>query len=548
MDEQTFEERLRQLGHSYDGMPDRTSAQEITKNILQREGKKRRLRLSMPAAASIAGIILIGGLLSFQLFKGPESSPGEGKPGILSQEQDPPSTEKIKEKSEEARALYNERLKKLKEKLRNEDAELYPFVQEANQSIKKFSLRPFANEKELQNQSEQLQEKVKMHVSSIDEQMDMLQEKAKQGETISDDDLLLLLAKQDQMYDRYNEKWENSADLIAPDFESFKTVIASMNDGTFENEKLKPVVEEIRGAGYRFFDAGEGMINIQPDYGWPKQKLGGRISASYSEWADFNLNKPYMADNTIIDDIKAGERLVEMEEFALSNPNFTRMDKVKTAYRDLFQNYVSKGFFDPNRKAPSQEFEESLLNLKRKFPDSDTFKEIALLHQKYKDGKLDKQESYAIPPSMQPAVPEFSQPVILFPLTEQMSGMYKDLQASKDPVALIAETGYKGNMNTEQITVLRIYLYAMLKKDYETAYILTDTKKSKSEFIQEAQKAKADFLSLNTKAKYLKVNASDGEEGITALELYSLEGIEQTFYLKTGGGGLSSRVQIGRQE
>ncbi|MBS2970302.1 hypothetical protein J9317_16260 [Metabacillus sp. KIGAM252] len=102
-------------------------------------------------------------------------------------------------------------------------------------------------------------------------------------------------------------------------------------------------------------------------------------------------------------------------------------------------------------------------------------------------------------------------------------------------------------MNTQQITVLRIYLYAMLKKDYETAYTLADTQKSKSEFLQEAEKAPADYLSLNTKAKYLKVKHSDGEEGITVLELYSLEGIEQTFYLNTSRSGLSSRVQIDRQ-
>ncbi|AZB44208.1 hypothetical protein CEF21_18980 [Bacillus sp. FJAT-42376] len=533
MDDKMFEERLSGLKQAYEEMPDRLNAQEITRGIIGKEGKKRRFRyMSLPAAASFAGVVLIGGLLSFQMMKHPESSPGEGKPGIMQQEQHPPAKEQIKEKAEEAKAYYSNLLEVLKKKLNNEDAGLYPFVQEANEAIAKFENQPFANEKELDTQSEKLKEKIESHVSTIDEQMAGLQKKAEKGETVSDEELLLLLSKQDQMYERYNEKWEVISGQATADMENFESAIASMNDGTYGNKELQPIVTEIRKAGYRFFDAGEGMINIQPDYTWPKKMLGGRISASFSDWSDLSLNSPFLADNSVKSYPDLAERLVELEEFTLKNPNFGRMEEVKMVYRNLLQNYILKGFFDPNIKSPSPEFTASIEKMRQNASESETYKSIAPLYQKYKEGTLQKGEKVKISSALQTSIPENVSPAYLLPLTAQMKDQYGELKASKDGQASISEGPYLGSMSSQQAVALRMYFYAVLNKDYDIAYILTDQKKSKAEFIQEAEKAEPEYKSLNHKVRYISTESSQSEEGLTIIELYSSEGKEKTFSIK----------------
>ncbi|MGD7006596.1 hypothetical protein [Metabacillus sp. 84] len=548
MDEKAFEERLSKLSVAYKELPAQTAAEDITRNVFQAEGKKQRFRFfSLPVAASFAGVMLIGGLLSFQILTneaGP--SPGGTNPGMTAQS--PPSKEEVKKQTEEARTDYNERLKPLKNKLGTEDADLYPFVQEVSLDIEEFAAKPFKSEKELANQSSRLMNKITSHVSSFEDQMAALEKKAKNGEEIPDEELLLLLSKQDQLQERYMEKWDEIRDSIKFNSESFERDIQSLNDKTYKGYEAE--TEEIRNQGFRFVHEGEGQVGIVPDYLLIEEKLGESLSSQGSEWLSLFINKRYVFDGEVKDFGALGKRLIELEEFVLTYPNFGKIEKVKEEYSFLLKMYIASGFYTQGGEGElNEQFEESMTKIKEENPTSATHKAILEYHALFETGELAKGQGEEgiqpeIPPFLEEHKPKGTMPFSIFPLTDELKGMYEKLKDTKDIRSLGTVPAYKGMFMNEPKAFLRIYLYAMQEKDYETAYLLTDQQLSIGEFKQKAEQSSDDYLDLSNKVRNVKEDYQDSQDPSVIIELYSERENVSSFTVQNDGTPLSSRVLV----
>ncbi|MTH55541.1 hypothetical protein GKZ89_19285 [Bacillus mangrovi] len=542
MDDKEFDERLAQLGTAYNSLPAITGSKEIAEKVFKKEGKKKQRFLKLPAAAGFAGVFLAGGLLAFQILGGQ----GEMNNGTFVQQNNPPSQNEIQEKTSQAQQLFKDRLNELKTDTGNEDAELYPFVQEAQDSIQAFSSQPFANKKELDRQYAKLTALIDTRVSSIADTADRLAETKRTGENITNDELLLLLAKQDQMFEWYTEKWQNIASDAAPGSGGFEAALVSMNSGSYGDEEIRPVISEIRNAGYRFFHEGEGMINIQPDYSWTSAKLEGSLEKEAAEWLDLMLYEPFSSEGGVHDYSKLANQLLKMEQYVLNHPNFGRIDQVKSEYKELLTAYIAGGFYPLYDEPGSPEFLKSYDWIKSEHASSATFQAVKPYEDLYNQGELEKGQDPEsgivpdIPQVLKTAEPNGAFPVRLFPLTSELKGMYGEIKKSGSLSALEPEAAYKGLNVTESTAFLRVYLYALQKKDWETAYLLTDKRLSLEEFKGKSKQTDAEKLSREV---YL-IRENFNEDRTVAIELFLRDGTKQTFHAKQDGTPLSTKIAV----
>lgn len=152
MDDQLFEKRLSNLKQSYEKLPVQTSADHIMDRIkLEKQKNNPFFKAKTLYAASFAGVVLIAGLLGAQLLmQNNEGNGGTGEqpPAV----QVPPSAEEIEAKRSELDLLFKERLAAFKEEIQMPDAELYPFIQEAEDAVREFKSRnSFQSIQELDN-------------------------------------------------------------------------------------------------------------------------------------------------------------------------------------------------------------------------------------------------------------------------------------------------------------------------------------------------------------------------------------------------------------
>ncbi|MDQ0225568.1 hypothetical protein [Metabacillus niabensis] len=459
MDDKQFEERMMQLKKSYESIPTKSAPDAIMKHIVQQEKPKKRKTFKLPYVASFIGVLLIGGLIGGQLIS---------QQSLLSDNEEKNSakitTEQVESAKNEIRGLFERKVDELGEKLDFAQVEQYRFIQDVEETVDRFEERSsYKNEKELKTYMKKVEEEINRRVSLPNEEYAYIKKKVEDNETIQDDFILDYLDKLDAMSENFTSEWRleyNSGDVMPT-----KENVEGLNNKNLSvvSKEITNFADEIVTYGYRFNLEGEGSISIQINLDKIVKDFTGHIS---DELESYLYLKDYVQDVLDIskeqyDDENMLKHIVHLETFILQNENFRNKEDLKKVYHAALTHLIFDMDIDLLNKFTTQ------------YPDALTTEvvKMALQHRSTNravNDELKLKIISAIPAELRPIF-QF-EAMYLLPLPDYLERKYKEFKASKDYNSLYTFQAFKG---TYQFSIVRIYLYAIMQEDYETAYALS---------------------------------------------------------------------------
>ncbi|WP_411333731.1 hypothetical protein ACK1LH_17215 [Metabacillus indicus] len=543
MDDQLFEKRLSNLKQSYEKLPVQTSADHIMDRIkLEKQKNNPFFKAKTLYAASFAGVVLIAGLLGAQLLQ--QNNEGNGGTGEQPPAvQVPPSAEEIEAKRSELDLLFKERLAAFKEEIQMPDAELYPFIQEAEDAVREFKSRSsYQTIQELDNYFKTVKLTVEQNVSSPAAQLAALRAKAEEGEEVRDSEIISLLEKQRMMEEYFFEKWLTvSSTLQYTDVNAFAE---QLNQEGSDHPEAGPVVEEIRNSGYRFYHEGEGMINFQPDLELLENELDP--SPQMKKYFETENQAQVAMDAALAVPIyELAERTVALEDFILQNPNFKYREKLKERY-EFWLTVLLKGLNNTmavdEQLRLKEEWKSAFEQLMKDYPNRETTSSVSAYYEflKAQNFTFKSQEEYwqykvNVPQSLKPDVSFFrGREIQLLPVSSSILTAYQAYTGG-DSAAL---------NELQPADVLRLYLYTAVTGDADTAYDLIakdESAPSEEEFKADLEEKAKQYsvLSANT----VKLNETYSDDGSTAVfELILKDGSSREMTVKVNASDYTSKV------
>ncbi|TXC91266.1 hypothetical protein FS935_10245 [Metabacillus litoralis] len=516
MDDKIFEERMNSLKSSYEKLQPVSSVDHIINNVKQTELPKRKKIFPLTYVASFIGVLLIAGILGTQLISQSNKSSGEKSPSIENQTV---SATDIEDSINEVRGLYERNLDVLKEKLQFDDVEQYSFVQEAKNSVESFEeRREYSSRAELQNYTENVKNIISLRVSMPNEEMEILKERAKNDKKIDETQLISYLIKIELLKERFNEKWFNLRQL--PTEGNLVEYVDKLNKQEVENgsDDYLNLIKTLRENGYRFIfiTEGEGQIDLTIDH----QKILDTFKDMLSNQliAYLQYKKEVIEQGTVLGltQEQLASRIIKLEETIIAHPNFEKNDDLKMEYEKHLLHFIQ--YSD----------EESMNDFVSDYPKSLSAKQVdEFLNGNEHDEFVSGQERESISAKISPELKAISgNNVQLLPLTDSLEAVYEEYKNTRNDEIL--EGPFLGTESAIEVSIARLYMYAVENKDYETAFYLTyDGEASErpdlERFISEMAQSTTNYQDLSNKV--IKVSTTYKENGRL---------IEHTFTTKDG--------------
>ncbi|MFS0881909.1 hypothetical protein [Metabacillus niabensis] len=460
MDDKQFEERMNQLKKSYENIPTKSAPAAIMKHIVQQEKPKKRKTFKLPYVASFIGVLLLGGLIGGQLIS---------QNSLIIDKKEKNSAkitaEQVESAKNEIRGLYERKVDELGEKLDFDQVEQYRFIQDVEETVDRFEERSsYKNEKELKTYMEKVEEEINRRVSLPNEEYAYIKKKVVENEPIQDDFILDYLDKLDAMSENFISKWrlEYNKEVIMPTKEAIDE-LNSKNVSVAPNE-FTEFTDRLVTYGYRFYLEGEGSISIQMNLDKILKDFTGQISEeleSYLYLKDYVQEVLDISNELYLDETML-KNIAHLETFILDNENFRNKEDLKKVYHAVLPHFLFYIDIEMLKKFTTQ------------YPGTLTTKLVKKTLQYRTSNKVLNNEELkmeiisTIPDELKPI--SYNEPMSLLPLTENLKQRYKEFKASKDIKTLEGIIADKG---TYELTIVRIYLYALTQKDYETAYALS---------------------------------------------------------------------------
>lgn len=526
IDNKVFEERMRKLKNSYEQIPTVSSAEKIMEVIKQNEKPiKKRMSFQLPYVASFIGVLLLGGILAMQLLSQTNNLTNSGKVPTEDTINQTVTEAEIQMAIKEVRSYYERRLGGLKEELQFDDAQQYGFVQEAKKAVEKFEQRKnYATQTELTTYMERVNEIITLRVSMPHEEFELLENAAKSGETIKNNQLFGYIDKLNMLHERFHEQWIPLYERNQHTITDITTYVNELNNGnelTGDPDYLE-LIKTLRENGYDFYHEGEGYVNFKPAYTNIYNQLADSLSDDAKLYLKLESEKPRVMDGALTSSHKElGERLLEMESFVLKNPSFSKVEQIKEQYR-LYMDVYLKGI---NNTKIVNEDGKILNDVKADFEvllNENEYSETAKIVSRYVQKLEETQfiltdglraEVIELPKVLKPQLEEYSLDTYLLPISDEMIVRYKEFKERGD-WTLFNDLGE----NTVEMAVARIYMYAVEKGDYETAYQLSfngvgSDLPNQAQFVKEMQQATVDYQALSNDVIKVRTNyEQDGEE------------------------------------
>ncbi|PAD67089.1 hypothetical protein CHH83_20360 [Bacillus sp. 7586-K] len=459
MDDKQFEERMNQLKKSYENIPTKSAPAAIMKHIVQQEKPKKRKTFKLPYVASFIGVLLLGGLIGGQLIS---------QNSLIIDKKEKNSAkitaEQVESAKNEIRGLYERKVDELGEKLDFDQVEQYRFIQDVEETVDRFEERSsYKNEKELKTYMEKVEEEINRRVSLPNEEYAYIKKKVVENEPIQDDFILDYLDKLDAMSENFISEWRleyNSGDVMPT-----KENVERLNNKNLSvaSKEIMDFADQIVTYGYRFNLEDEGIISIQINMDKVVNEFTGHIS---DELESYLYLKDYIQDILDIsmeqyDDENMLKHIAQLETFILQNENFRNKEDLKKVYHAALTHFL----FDMDV--------EMLKKFTTQYPDTLTTKVVNMTLQHRATNRAVNDEIKlkiisAIPNELSP-ISQF-EGMYLLPLPDYLERKYKEFKASKDNNTLYKFQAFKGGY---QFSIVRIYLYAIMQEDYETAYALS---------------------------------------------------------------------------
>ncbi|MBZ5752530.1 hypothetical protein [Metabacillus rhizolycopersici] len=530
IDNKVFEERMRKLKNSYEQIPTVSSTEKIMEVVKQNEKPtKKRMSFQLPYVASFIGVLLLGGILAMQLLSQTNNLTNSGKAPTEDTINQTVTEAEIEMAIKEIRGHYERKLGELKEELQSEDAQQYGFVQEAKKAVEKFEQRKnYASQTELTTYMERVNEIITLRVSMPDEEFELLENAAKSGETIKNNQLFGYIDKLNMLHERFHEQWiplyERNQHTIT-DITAYVNELNNGNELTGDPDYLE-LIKTLRKNGYYFYHEGEGYVNFKPDYTNIYNQLADSLGDDAKLYLKLESEKTRLMDGALTSSHKElGERLLEMESFVLNYPSFLKIDQIKEQYRMYIDVYL-KG--TNNTRIVTEDGEisnevkanfEALLNENEY---SETAKIVSRYVQKLEETQFIltdelRAEVIELPKVLKPQSEEYSTYTYLLPISDEMIVRYEEFKARGDLTLFYGLGG-----NTVEMSVARIYMYAVEKGDYDTAYQLsyngTDSElPNQEQFVKEMQQATVDYQALSNDVVKVSTNYEQNGEEINQL-------------------------------
>ncbi len=498
MDDKIFEERMESLKKSYEKVQPVSSVDHIINKVKQSELPKRKKLFPITYVASFIGVLLIAGILGTQLVSQSNKSSGEKSPSLENQTV---AATDIENSINEVRGFYERNLDELKEKLEFEDVEQYSFVQEAKNTVESFEERKeYSSRAELQNYTENVKNIISLRVSMPNEEMKILKENAENDEKIDETQLISYLIKMELLKERFNEKWFNLRQL--PTEGNLIEYVDKLNKQEVENgsDDYLNLVNTLRANGYRFIfiTEGEGQIDLTIDHQIILDTFKDMLSDQLIGYLQYK--KDVIEQGTVLElsQEQLAARVIKLEEIIIAHPNFEKNDDLKMEYQKHLLHFIQ--YSD----------EESMNNFVSDYPQSLSAKQVKEFSNGYED-EFRESISAEISPELKAIS---GNNVQLLPLTDSLKAVYQEYKVTRNDEIL--EGPFLGTESAIEVSIARLYMYAVEKKDYETAFYLTyDGEASErpdlEQFISEMAQSTINYQDLSNKV--IKVNTTYKENG-----------------------------------
>ncbi|WP_026558973.1 hypothetical protein [Bacillus sp. J37] len=527
MDDKLFEEKMKNLKNSYDQMSTISSVEKIVGEVKKAEKPyKRKVKLTLPYVASFIGVLFIAGLLATQLLTQPENTGTNSPPSQNTTENQLVTANDIENAINEIRGYYERKVDELEEELGFQDVEQYAFVQEAKEAVQKFEERTsYKTQTELKNYSDNVKQIIDLRVSLPNEEFELIRTMA-EDDQVSDEEIIKYIEKLEYLKERYTNKWQKVYEENQAEVTNISEYVEKLNSPDFSSSSKEYVdlVEEMKRIGYIFIDDGEGTIYFKIDYTKILEAFNGHMSKEIQGYLDIKQGAKIASDGALIITRKElEERIILLEGIILKNPNFVDLYELKSLYQ-LWVQYYLTGLNNTPIVNEQGYIEEETLNEFDRFisanPNSETSKIVQVFLHKLRDQDNQltddlKKEVETLIPSNLKAVPN-GLSVNLLPLTDQMMETYKSYKETENNQLL--DGPFAGN-NTIDLVVVRMYMHALEKEDYEMAYALIYKGREADvptleQFTSEINNAGFDIQHLSNEVKMVDITYTQNGERI----------------------------------
>lgn len=507
MDDKQFEERMDKLKQSYDHIPTMSSNDKIMA-VLKKQEKpvKKRILMQIPIVASFIGVLMIGGVLGMQFISNGNFNLGK-MPLIENNQSQTISDKEIESAINEIRGYYERKVDELSNHLEFNDVDQYSFVQEAKATVEKFEDRKnYQNKQELTTQMEKVKEIIDQKVSLPKDEYSILRRNIENGDPISEDDLLSYINKLDILHERYNEKWqiENIERSLSPNIENYVT---ELNNWDVVGSAI---VETLLSNGYSFYED-EGAIYFDINSQKILADFVGHISEQLRVYLEIRSEIREVGDVSVISNDTMEERIIKLEQAILSYPNFEKIEFLRFEYQKVFLNYLKDssvetlgGFVEEHHGTKSA---NQLVTFIEKLTEND----FVLTDQ------LRSEMSNSIPSELK-GISSYYSPTHLFPLTDSMINVYQEYKKTHNDDILHGP--FTGTTTSIEVSIYRIFVYAIEKGDYETAYYLLHEDEdallpSIEDFIEEMEQKRTEFQTLSNEVNAIIDSSEQGDQLLT---------------------------------
>ncbi|MBE4907471.1 hypothetical protein IMZ08_05255 [Bacillus luteolus] len=343
MDDKFLEKRLQNLKSSYEELPTVSQPKDIVTKIKMTERKsKKKYLFHLPFAASFIGVLLIGSLLAMQLLNNENDIQQGSNKDPQSELLQVPTQDEIEEKSKELSSYYEELLTYLKNNLETENVERYSFVKDSKYVVDRFgdpSFKVFTNKQDLNDYFESTKYYIGYKLLTPKQHIDALSQRKNE---IPDDEILGLIIKQEEILKTiYEPKWNQDSNAIYREMSDIglSAILERLNSKhDFKSEEINTFAKTVVSNGFIFEHVGEGMIEITKDYSRLSQL---NVSQQITDYFTMIQERIVMDAALIITWNELSDRIVKLERFILSNPNFPDNKILYELYKRYFTFYTT---------------------------------------------------------------------------------------------------------------------------------------------------------------------------------------------------------------
>lgn len=404
MDDKFLEKRLQNLKSSYEKVPTVSNPNDIVAKIKMTEQKsKKKYLFHLPYVASFIGVLLIGSLLGIQLLNTEhEKQPGgSNQKQQVSEQQQLPTQDDIEEKSEELRTYYEELLTYLKNNLETEDVDEYSFVKDSKDMVDRFgdpSFKVFTNKQDLDDFYESTRYYIGYKLLTPKQHIVALSQRENE---IPDEEILGLIIKQEEILKNiYEPKWNKHSNEIYSKMSDMglSAILEKINSRyDFESDEINKFAETVSNNGFIFEHAGEGRIVISKDYSRLSQL---NVSQQISNYFTMIQERIVMDAALIITWNELSDRIVSLERFILSNPNFPDNNLLYELYKRYFTFYTTDLLDNTpiyERNVLKEEVKRSYERFMDEYKETETIQVINDFYQRLEQNDFKQVEDPEIP-------------------------------------------------------------------------------------------------------------------------------------------------------